>query len=177
MGRNCIVFGCSNTQEKGVSLFKFPTDSKLRKAWILQVQRTRDKWRGPSKYSAICCEHFTEDCFEMTPLTARKLGIKMKPRLKSTAVPTIFLRPASSTAVTKRLRESSAFEKEGESQGNLLLLTISANNIVSLLYRYSLRLPLLVQMPLLVWIQHLSSQWIEWKLMTGLYVTGYSHIQ
>ena len=177
MGRNCIVFGCSNSQEKVVSLFKFPTDSKLRKAWTLQVQRTRDKWRGPSKYSAICCEHFTEDFFEMTPLTARKLGIKMKPRLKSTAVPTIFLRPASSTAVTKQLRESSAFEKKERAKVTYSYLLYLPNNIIGLLYRYSLRLPLLVQMPLLVWIQHLSSQWIEWKLMIGLYVTGYSHIR
>ena len=109
--RNCIVFGCSNTQEKGVSLFKFPTESKLRKTWTSQVQRTRDKWKGPSKYSAICCEHFTEDCFELTSVTSRKLGIKMKQRLKSTAVPTIFPRPPSSTTVPKRLCTSSAFEK------------------------------------------------------------------
>ena len=173
MGRNCIVFGCSNTPEKGVSLFKFPTDSKLRKAWILRVQRTTDKWRGPSKYSAICCEHFTEDCFEMTPLNARKPGIKMKSRL----MPTIFLRPASSTAVTKRLRESSAFEKREKARVTYSYLLYLPNNIIGLLYRYSLRLLLLVQMPLLVWIQHLSSQLIEWKLMMLLVIHIYSNTQ
>jgi hypothetical protein len=119
MGRNCIVFGCSNTQEKGVSLFKFPKESKLRKAWTLQVQRTRDKWKGPSKYSAICCEHFTDECFELTSLTSKKIGLKMKQRLKSDAVPTIFPRP---TTTPKRLHTSSVFEKKGTSQGNLSII-------------------------------------------------------
>ena len=172
MGRNCIVFGCSNTQEKGVSLFMFPTDSKLRKAWILQVQRTREVPASTQQYVVSISLKI-----DMTPLSARKLGIKMKPRLKSTAVLTIFLRPASSTAVTKRLRESSAFEERERARVTYSYLLYLPNNIIGLLYRYSLRLPLLVQMALLVWIQHLSSQWIEWKLMIGLYVTGYSHIQ
>ena len=35
----------------------------------------------------------------------------MKPKLKSTAVPTIFPRPPSSTVALKRLGESSAFDK------------------------------------------------------------------
>ena len=161
MGRNCIVFGCSNTQEKGVSLFKFPTESKLRKAWTLQVQRTRDKWKGPSKYSAICCEHFTEECFE---LTSRKLGIKMKPRLKSTAVPTIFPRPPSSTTVPKRLRASSAFEKRERARVTYSYYTIIAQSHYWSV-RYSLRLPLLVRMPLLVQMQYLSNRWIEPELM------------
>ena len=107
MGRNCVAFGCTNTQERGVTLFKFPVDSKLRKAWTLQVQRTRDKWSGPSKYSAICCEHFTEDCFELTSVISKSLGIKMKQRLKPSAVPTIFPRPTA----PKRLRTSAAFDK------------------------------------------------------------------
>ena len=54
-----------NQNKKGV-LFKFPVDSKLRRAWTLQVQRTRDKCKGPSEHSALCSEHFTEECFEPT---------------------------------------------------------------------------------------------------------------
>ena len=34
-------------------LFKFPVDSKLRRAWRLQVQRTRDKCKGPSEHSYV----------------------------------------------------------------------------------------------------------------------------
>jgi hypothetical protein len=57
MGRNCIALGCHNTHLKGFSMFKFPADEKLRKAWTLQVQRTRDKWNGPTQNSAVCSEH------------------------------------------------------------------------------------------------------------------------
>ena len=116
MGRNCIVAGCTNTQKKGVSLFKFPTDDKLRKLWIMQVQRTRDKWNGPSVYSAVCSEHFTEDCFELTTIVSGKLGLKAKQRLKPNAVPTIFTRPGIKKA-TKRL--SSAYEKRERSRVGL----------------------------------------------------------
>ena len=76
------------------------------------MQRTRDKWKGPSEYSAVCCEHFTEDCFESISVISNKLGIKMKQMLKPTAVPTIFPR-----AVTpKRLRTSSAFKKREQAR-------------------------------------------------------------
>ena len=33
MGRYCIVWGCSNTNKNGVSLFQFPKDTKLRRIW------------------------------------------------------------------------------------------------------------------------------------------------
>ena len=107
MGRNCVVFGCTNTQKKGVSLFKFPEDSKLKKAWTQQVQRTRDKWKGPSAYSAVCSEHFTENCFEVSSLVSKQMGLKMKQRLKPDAIPTIFARPTAH----KPKRLSSAYEK------------------------------------------------------------------
>ena len=92
MGRNCVVL-CTNTQKKGVSLFKFPEDSKLKKAWTQQVQRTRNKWKGPSAYSAVCSEHFTENCFEVSSLVSKQMGLKMKQRLKPDGIPTIFARP------------------------------------------------------------------------------------
>ncbi len=41
-----MVFGCMNTQEKGVLLFKFTPDA-IRKG-------TRDKWKGPS----VVCSNF-----------------------------------------------------------------------------------------------------------------------
>ena len=110
MGRNCIVYGCSNTQKKGFSLFKFPTDTKLRRAWTLQVKRTRDKWDGPSKYSAICSQHFTEDCFEPISILSKKMGMKMKQMLKPGSIPTIIVRPAHVSG-PKRLSTSRAYDK------------------------------------------------------------------
>ena len=77
-------------------------------AWTLQVRRTRDKWGGPTKYSAVCSEHFTEDCFQPTSVMSKKLGIKMKQLLKPTAIPTSFNRL---TSTPKRLRSSSAVQK------------------------------------------------------------------
>ena len=46
MSRNCIEFGSSNTQKKGVSLFGFPNDAKMKRAWTVEVHRTRDQWEG-----------------------------------------------------------------------------------------------------------------------------------
>ena len=112
MGKNCIAFGC-HTHQKGFSLFKFPTDEKLRKAWTLQVQRTRDKWHGPTKNSAVCSEHFTEDCFEPISVMSAKVGMKMKHMLKPNAIPTIFKRPSTTP---KRLRSSSAVEKRARAR-------------------------------------------------------------
>ena len=72
------------------------------------MQKTRDKWHGPTKNSVICSEHFTEECFEPISSFSKKMGIKMKQMLKSNAIPTIFKRPC---ATPKRLRVSSAAEK------------------------------------------------------------------
>ena len=110
MGRNCIVYGCSNSQKKGYSLFGFPKDPKLRREWTLQVKRTRDCWRGPSEHSAVCSAHFSEDCFEEASLASKKLGLKIKQMLKPGAIPTIFPRPSA----VKRLQPWSsrhAYEK------------------------------------------------------------------
>ena len=108
MGRNCTAYGCTNSHKKGYTVFKFPEDAKLRRVWILQVQRTRDKWRGPTQNSGVCSEHFTEDCYEPISVVSKQMGIKVKQMLKPNAIPTIFKRPFSTP---KRLRSSSAVEK------------------------------------------------------------------
>ena len=113
MGRTCIAFGCHNTHQKGFSLFTFPVDENHRKAWTLQVQRTRDKWNGPTKNSAVCSEHFAEDCFEPISVMSKQLGIKMRQMLKPCAIPTIFKRPCTTP---KRLRSSSAVEKRSRAK-------------------------------------------------------------
>ena len=60
------------------------------------VQRTRDKWNGPSRYSVLCSDHFTEDCFETDHLLASSFGIAFgiarRARLKPDVVPTHFVR-------------------------------------------------------------------------------------
>ena len=65
MPKHCIAAGCTNSVTiKGISVFKFLKDDSLRRKWIAQVQRTRDKWSGPTVNSVVCSDHFTPDCFE-----------------------------------------------------------------------------------------------------------------
>lgn len=109
MGRSCAVWGCSNTTKNGVSLFQFPKGAKLRNTWTAQVKKTRAMWKGPTANSAVCSEHFSPECFDITSATAKKLGFKMKARLKPDAIPTIFPRP--SAPLPKEPRTSRAYEK------------------------------------------------------------------
>ena len=81
-----------NQNKKDVP-FKFPVDSKLRRAWTLQIQRTSDKCKGPSEHSALSSEHFT---FESTSVLSKKIGLKMNQMIKPDAIPTCF-----STSTTK----------------------------------------------------------------------------
>ncbi|XP_069136298.1 uncharacterized protein [Argopecten irradians] len=60
MVNHCVVYRCSNRQnqeakEKGVSFFRFPKDSRKRKAWVTAVNRAN--WL-PNEESRICSEHF-----------------------------------------------------------------------------------------------------------------------
>ena len=40
MVNRCVAAGCSNTPSEGISLYKFPTDPRLREKWVKQVRRT-----------------------------------------------------------------------------------------------------------------------------------------
>ena len=98
MVNRCVVAGCLNTPGEGISLYKFPSNPALLEKWVKQVQRTRAQWTV-TKYSFICSEHFTEDSFEVDSTIAATFGIAKKRRLKSDAVPTIFHRPSTSSAI------------------------------------------------------------------------------
>ena len=89
----CVAFGCRNTCKDGVSVFRFPKESNLRKKWIEQVKRTRAYWSGPTGNSVLCSAHFTSDCFEPSQSA---YGIKKRIALTKDAIPTIFKRPAES---------------------------------------------------------------------------------
>ncbi|KAF6376877.1 THAP domain containing 1 [Rhinolophus ferrumequinum] len=82
MVQSCSAYGCKNRydKDKPVSFHKFPlTRPSLCKKWEAAVRRKNFK---PTKYSSICSEHFTPDCFK------RECNNKL---LKENAVPTIFL--------------------------------------------------------------------------------------
>ena len=69
------------------------------------MQRTRADWRDATDYSVLCSEHFTNDCFEEGSVIAAQFGIQKRRRLKPDAVPTIFHRPAATTASRGSLQE------------------------------------------------------------------------
>ena len=80
MVKRYIAAGCSNTNSDGLSLFQFPRDPSLRMLWTREVQRTIANWQGPSDYSVLCSDHFTNDCFEedMTSYCCEIWDQKMK---------------------------------------------------------------------------------------------------
>ena len=122
MGRRCIVAGCSKTTKDGVSLHKFPVDTKVRRQWITQVKKNRANWREPSSYSEVCSDHFTRDSFEF----ARDIGIQMKNILKPDIIPTIFPKPSSSTSKVKRV--STAFKIREKARVSIYIVVVSLYN-------------------------------------------------
>ena len=79
----CVVFRCSNRQEKGgdISFFHFPhKDPDRLRQWVQAVHR--DNWY-PKYHSLICSVHFKETCFVVRPGKRGRL-------LKPDAVPTEF---------------------------------------------------------------------------------------
>ena len=72
MPDRCVVFGCSNRAdaEKGISLHRIPfwnderpEAKRRRKIWVNFVATKRANWT-PSKFSAICSEHFVPDDYD-----------------------------------------------------------------------------------------------------------------
>ncbi|XP_031176860.1 THAP domain-containing protein 5-like isoform X2 [Sander lucioperca] len=94
----CSAFRCNNTQSKDstVIFFRFPLcDPGRLKQWLKNMGRK--KWT-PSASSYLCSMHFEEDQF----LSDRNVN----KRLKTTAVPTIFIQPphfATQTRATQTM--------------------------------------------------------------------------
>ena len=109
----CVAAGCSNTsKQEGISLFHFPKNELLKKEWAKQIQRTRDSWKGPTKYSVVCSEHFSDDCFMEDYKLHHSFGMDRVRKLKDTAVPTIFKRKASEIAdEPKAKKRRNVYEK------------------------------------------------------------------
>ena len=63
----CVVYGCTNRQEKGgnISFFHFPhKNPPVLKQWANAVNRLH--W-FPKHHSLICSVHFKESCFIVRP--------------------------------------------------------------------------------------------------------------
>ena len=105
MVKRYAAASCFNTHADGVSLFSFPRNPSLCTKCNKQVQRTHADWRDATDYSILCSEHFTNDCFEEGSIIAAQFRIQKRRRLKPDTVPTIFYRPAATTASGGSLQE------------------------------------------------------------------------
>nr|XP_006120691.1 zinc finger protein 282-like isoform X1 [Pelodiscus sinensis] len=94
MPARCVVARCSNTTQDGVSLFKFPKDPHFRSLWDRFVQLKRVDWRGGHDRSLICSAHFTDECFDISSVTQKKLEFGKRLLLTKTAVPTLNVCPS-----------------------------------------------------------------------------------
>ncbi|XP_069102906.1 uncharacterized protein [Argopecten irradians] len=91
-GKRCVLYGCSNMHADGVSLHAFPMNRPdICKKWTQFVQKKRDKWKGPTKFSYLCSKHFDENAYPAKYSIMIKLGQTppKKRKLNDDAVPTI----------------------------------------------------------------------------------------
>jgi len=73
-----------------ISCFQFPENANLQAVWVKKVLSTRADFKGPTKSSVLCSEHFTKDCFEKDTEISASFGMKKRRRLVKGAIPKIF---------------------------------------------------------------------------------------
>ncbi|XP_049593194.1 THAP domain-containing protein 1 isoform X1 [Syngnathus scovelli] len=81
MVQTCSAYGCKNRyhKDKDISFHKFPlARPDICGKWVAAMRRNNFK---PTKYSNICSQHFTKDCFK------RECNNRV---LKENAVPSLF---------------------------------------------------------------------------------------
>uniref|UniRef100_A0A146ZQ79 THAP domain-containing protein 1 n=1 Tax=Fundulus heteroclitus TaxID=8078 RepID=A0A146ZQ79_FUNHE len=81
MVQTCSAYGCKNRyhKDKDISFHKFPlARPDICRKWVAAMRRSNFK---PTKYSNICSQHFTQDCFK------RECNNRV---LKESAVPSLF---------------------------------------------------------------------------------------
>ncbi|XP_060084262.1 uncharacterized protein LOC132563537 [Ylistrum balloti] len=91
VGKRCVAYGCSTKYGDGFALHLFPTNADLCKMWTNFVQKKRDKWDGPTTYSALCEKHFEDGSYPMKYAILRSMGQTppKKKVLNADAIPTI----------------------------------------------------------------------------------------
>ena len=71
------------------------------------MSRTRADWKAATKYSHLCSEHFTDDCFESDHAIAAQFGIKWSKKLKAGEIPSLFSRSISRAGPSRRESQDS----------------------------------------------------------------------
>jgi len=76
MVNRSAVFGCDNGPSKAVSVYRFPPDKTIRKAWIRFVKMKRAQWTC-DPFSHICSEHFVDEEFVNKPVFLHGFATKL----------------------------------------------------------------------------------------------------
>ena len=101
---HCAAYGCTNGSDRRgrdkypgqQRFFSFPSDKKLKEAWVSAMKRdTMDddgkvKRFVPSKHSVLCIRHFEDSSFDKPPSLLKDYGLAIRNNLRPDAVPTIF---------------------------------------------------------------------------------------
>ncbi|XP_071150564.1 THAP domain-containing protein 10-like [Mytilus edulis] len=121
MGRNCAVAGCNNSTKTGHTQHAFPKDDRQRNLWVRFVKLTRVDFTVPTKHSAICSEHFSEECYEVDRLRFNEffgLSAQNSKRLFPGSVPSNYPKRSSDvlnegflSGPKKKLKNSKALQK------------------------------------------------------------------
>ena len=100
-------------------LIKFPRDEKFSALWIKQVQRFRAEWTC-TKYSVLCSEHFSVECFKVESKLAAEFGLKKSKRLRADAVPSIFTRSTAMSGTLGRRASPCSSSSESSSKKQMI---------------------------------------------------------
>lgn len=98
----CVAFKCNIWSKKGVSMYRFPKDPKIRRIWIRNLRRNGFK---VTEYSKLCARHFTPDQFTTHPALTKRCGYKK-----------LDLRPLCSTSRSRKLRKNRGCLQPSSSQ-------------------------------------------------------------
>lgn len=111
----CVVYGCSRSSSKGISLHPWPQDTSTAEKWKRFVKTKRKDWEpriiGETR-SRVCSVHFTSDCFHNYQQVMD--GYASRLSLKRDAVPTIHAdtsAPGDSSSDPSSSRQRPAYRK------------------------------------------------------------------
>ena len=132
MPGRCVVFGCNKSnskecREKGVSLHRIPywnddnpIAKRRRKQWVNFVSMKRAYFK-PSKYSAVCNQHFVALDFErpipkLLGFSGKLINTLRRDDVGIVAVPSIFIAPAESRTEAQLRCHQEANEDQGNTE-------------------------------------------------------------
>ena len=113
----CVVGGCFNRKTEDISLHHFQTEQDIREMRTEAVISTQKNWKGPSKDTVMCFDHFEGDFFDPSYDLKQSMGLKTKRDLVKGSVPAKFVRPQPNTMENEYKRvytgskSGSAFDK------------------------------------------------------------------